>query len=647
VGPTGPVRQNRCVLLNELVEASADVAATSARSAKIERIAALLSRVPPGEVSVAVAFLSGELLQGQIGVGYAALSEMLRSAEAAPARNGADEGETGPQADAETGVQADAGPGDERREPAGALTLTDTDAAFEAIGVVTGTGSQAQRRRLLTVLFARATEREREFLIRLLAGDLRQGALEGIMTDAVARAAGVPADEVRRAHQLGGSLPEVAAAALGGQVSEELAAQAAYAAERAAQAAGDAARAEEIAAQAVDDAHAGETAHAGATAVPAGATAAQAGETAAQVADGSGPLGERALAALRTFMLRVGRPARPMLAASAPDVAAALGRISPAAAEWKIDGIRVQVHRAGDRVGVFTRTLDDITTRVPEIVEAALSLPVTAVVLDGEAVALAPDGRPRPFQITAARTASQGDVGRLRDDTPLTLFLFDLLHLDGTDLIDAPAQERHRLLAEVVPGPLRTPRIVTADLAEVEGFFADAIAHGHEGVVVKSLDSPYRAGRRGGEWIKVKPRHTLDLVILAAEWGHGRRRGVLSNLHLGARDPETGGLVMLGKTFKGLTDEMLAWQTTRLLELAGPGTARPEGEARRDAHGVVRVRPELVVEIAFDGVQASRRYPGGLALRFARVLRFRPDKNPAEADTIDAVRAIWSGEPGS
>jgi DNA ligase-1 len=666
VGPTGPVRQNRCVLLNELVEASADVAATSARSAKIERIAALLSRVPPGEVSVAVAFLSGELLQGQIGVGYAALSEMLRSAEAAPARNGADEGETGPQADAETGVQADAGPGDERREPAGALTLTDTDAAFEAIGVVTGTGSQAQRRRLLTVLFARATEREREFLIRLLAGDLRQGALEGIMTDAVARAAGVPADEVRRAHQLGGSLPEVAAAALGGQVSEELAAQAAYAAERAAQAAGDAARAEEIAAQAVDDAahagetahaddaahageiaHAGETAHAGATAVPAGATAAQAGETAAQVADGSGPLGERALAALRTFMLRVGRPARPMLAASAPDVAAALGRISPAAAEWKIDGIRVQVHRAGDRVGVFTRTLDDITTRVPEIVEAALSLPVTAVVLDGEAVALAPDGRPRPFQITAARTASQGDVGRLRNETPLTLFLFDLLHLDGTDLIDAPAQERHRLLAEVVPGPLRTPRIVTADLAEVEGFFADAIAHGHEGVVVKSLDSPYRAGRRGGEWIKVKPRHTLDLVILAAEWGHGRRRGVLSNLHLGARDPETGGLVMLGKTFKGLTDEMLAWQTTRLLELAGPGTARPEGEARRDAHGVVRVRPELVVEIAFDGVQASRRYPGGLALRFARVLRFRPDKNPAEADTIDAVRAIWSGEPGS
>ena len=573
------------MLLSELVEASADVAATSARSAKIERIAALLSRVPPGEVTMAVAFLSGELLQGQIGVGYAALGEMLRAAEDVRARGGVGGSETG----APDG-------------PAAALTLTDTDAAFEAIGKVTGPGSQADRRRLLTALFARATEREREFLVRLLAGDLGQGALEGIMTDAVARAAAVPAEQVRRAHQLGGSLPEVAAAALAGEPPPADGAPPSDA----------------------DDLLPGQ---------PATASVAVAG-----------PLGERALAALRAFSLRVGRPVRPMLAASAPDVAAALDRISPAAAEWKIDGIRVQVHRAGDRVAVFTRTLDDITTRVPEIVEAALSLPVSALVLDGEAVALAPDGRPRPFQITAARTASQGDVARLRAQTPLTLFLFDLLHLDGTDLIDAPARERHRLMSEVVPAALLTPRIVTGDLAEAEGFFADAIARGHEGVVVKSLDSPYRTGRRGAEWIKVKPRHTLDLVILAAEWGHGRRRGVLSNLHLGARDPETGGLVMLGKTFKGLTDEMLAWQTARLLELADPQQAWPEGEARRDAHGVVRVRPELVVEIAFDGVQASRRYPGGLALRFARVLRFRPDKNPAEADTIDAVRAIWSGQ---
>jgi DNA ligase-1 len=277
---------------------------------------------------------------------------------------------------------------------------------------------------------------------------------------------------------------------------------------------------------------------------------------------------------------------------------------------------------------------------VPEIAEAALTLPVASVVLDGEAVALAPDGRPRPFQVTAARTASQTDVGRQRADTPLTPFLFDLLHLNGADLIDAPAGERHRLLSEVVPVAMLTPRMVTDDPAAAQAFFGDAVARGHEGVVLKSLDSPYRAGRRGSEWIKVKPRHTLDLVILAAEWGHGRRRGVLSNLHLGARDPDTGDLVMLGKTFKGLTDEMLAWQTTRLLELADP----PRGDRpdRREAFGVVRVRPELVVEIAFDGVQASRRYPGGLALRFARVVRFRPDKNPAEADTIGAVREIWA-----
>jgi ATP-dependent DNA ligase len=651
------VGQNHCVLLSELVEASADVAATSSRSAKIGRIAALLRDAPAGEVTVAVAFLSGELLQGQIGVGYAALGEMFRAADAV--RRGAGD----PGAGSGTG---------------GALTLTDTNAAFEEIGAVTGPGSQAERRRLLTRLFARASEREREFLVRLLAGDLGQGALEGIMTDAVARAAEVPADEVRRAHQLGGWLPEVASAALGGAQPAGIAAEPAV---EAMHPAGATARpADGVAGAPVDAPHlpAGAAEPTDEATEPADKATEPADDTtrptddttrpadkatepadnttrptddttrpakeATEPADDAGRSPEQSLAALRAFRLRVGRPARPMLAAAAPDVAAALDRISPAAEEWKIDGIRVQVHRAADRVAVFTRTLDDITARVPEIAEAAASLPVAAAVLDGEAVALAPDGRPRPFQITAARTASQGDVGRLRAQTPLTLFLFDLLHLNGTDLIDAPAHERHRLLAEVVPAALLTPRIVTADLVEAEGFFADAIAHGHEGVVVKSLDSPYRAGRRGGEWIKVKPRHTLDLVILAAEWGHGRRRGVLSNLHLGARDPETGGLVMLGKTFKGLTDEMLAWQTTRLLDLADPAAAQPEGEDRRNAHGVVWVRPELVVEIAFDGVQASRRYPGGLALRFARVLRFRPDKNPGEADTIDAVRAIWSGQ---
>jgi DNA ligase-1 len=546
------VRQNRCVLLSDVVEVSAGVTATSARNAKIAQIGALLARAEPGQVAVAVAVLSGELLQGQIGVGYATIGDLFRAADAA----GADDG-------------GNAAP----------LTLTEVNEAFAAIGAVTGPGSVALRRQQLAALFARATEREREFLVRLLAGDLRQGALEGVMTEAVAKAAGVPAEEVRRAHQLGGSLPEVAEAALGG-----------------------------------------------------------AGH------DGT-PSVERALAALRGFTLRVGRPARPMLAASAPDVAAAHAKISPAAAEWKIDGIRIQVHRAGDEVAVFTRTLDDITARVPEIVDAALSLPVTGAVLDGEAVALAPDGRPRPFQVTAARTASQAEVGRMRGQTPLTPFLFDLLHLNGSDLIDEPAGERHRLLSGIAPATLLTPRIVTADLAEAEAFFADAVAQGHEGVVLKSLDAPYRAGRRGGEWIKVKPRHTLDLVILAAEWGHGRRRGVLSNLHLGARDPETGGLVMLGKTFKGLTDEMLTWQTARLLDLADPPVQIAAGADHRQAYGVVTVRPELVVEVAFDGVQASRRYPGGLALRFARVLRFRPDKKAADADTIDAVRAVWAGEP--
>ena len=303
--------------------------------------------------------------------------------------------------------------------------------------------------------------------------------------------------------------------------------------------------------------------------------------------------------------------------------------------DWKIDGIRVQLHRSGDTVRVFSRTLDDITGRVPEIAAAALTLRAESAVLDGEAVALRPDGRPRPFQVTSARAASQ--PGSEREQLPLTLFLFDVLHLDGADLIDTPAAERFARLSAVAPPELVIPRLVTADVAEAEEFFADAIARGHEGVVIKSVTAPYGAGRRGSDWIKVKPRHTLDLVVLAAEWGHGRRQGWLSNLHLGARDPETGGMVMLGKTFKGLTDALLTWQTERLQELAEPGS----GSSADRRRGVVRVRPELVVEIAFDGVQGSTRYPGGVTLRFARVLRYRPDKTAAEADTIDAVRALW------
>jgi ATP-dependent DNA ligase I len=539
------------VLLTDLVLTSQAVAGTPRRGAKIDQIAGLLRAASPAEVPVVVAFLSGELRQRQIGVGYAALGGLLAGDGAAD-------------------------------EITPTLTVGEVDSAFAAVGAVTGAGTQATRKRLLAGLFARATGNERDFLIRLIAGELHQGALEGVMIEAVARAAGVPADEVRRAHLLGGSLQAVATVALT------------------------------------------------AAAIPAPAIPA--------------PAASAASAALRSFGLQVGRPLRLMLASSASSVAAAFARISPAAVEWKIDGIRIQVHRDGSGVTVFTRTLDDITSRVPEIVEAALALDVQGAVLDGEAVALRPDGRPRPFQITAGRTASHVDVAQQRADVPLTAFFFDLLHLDGTDLIDEPASDRHALLTRVVPADLLIPRLVTADVTAAEAFFADAVARGHEGVVVKSLSALYAAGRRGSEWIKVKPRHTLDLVVLAAEWGHGRRRGWLSNLHLGARDPVSGGLVMLGKTFKGLTDEMLAWQTGRLLDLAEQPSQRPAGDLR-DAYGVLRVRPELVVEVAFDGVQASPRYPGGLALRFARVLRHRPDKPASEADTIDAVRALWAEEP--
>jgi DNA ligase-1 len=540
------------VLLSDLVRTSEAVSLTSGRRVKIDEIAALLRRAAPEEIPVAVAFLSGELRQRQIGVGYAALGGLL------PAASGPD--------------------GDAGREP---LTLAGTDWVFAEIGATVGPGSQAERRRLLGILFARATPAEQSFLTRLLAGELHQGALEGVMIEAVARAAGVDAGEVRRAHLLGGSLPVVAEAAL------------------------SAASAARGAGTGDDDAAAA------------------------------------ALAALRAFRLEVGRPLRPMLAASAPAVAAAFERMSPAAVEWKIDGIRIQVHRQGPVVRVFTRTLDDITARLPEITRAVLASPAEAVVLDGEAIALGPDGRALPFQVTASRAGTQAAPGQQGPDVPLTPFFFDLLHLDGRDLIDEPASVRQALMAEVLPAEFRVPRLVTGEVAEAEAFFADAVARGHEGVVVKSLDAPYAAGRRGGDWIKVKPRHTLDLVVLAAEWGHGRRRGWLSNLHLGARDP-AGGFVMLGKTFKGLTDEMLRWQTGQFLDLAEPPGQRPGGDLT-DARGVLRLRPEMVVEIAFDGVQASPRYPGGLALRFARVLRYRPDKQAAEADTIDAVRAIWDG----
>ncbi|HEX8003483.1 MAG TPA: ATP-dependent DNA ligase [Mycobacteriales bacterium] len=499
------------MLLAEVARTSADVAATSARSAKVALLADRLAAAGPDDIAVVTAYLSGELTQRRTGVAYRSLAGMPAPAD----------------------------------EPA--LTVREVDAAFDRIAACAGTGSTAERRRLLAELFGRATAAEQRLLTGLVGGELRQGALESLVTDAVAKAAGAPAADVRRAVMLRGALAPVAEALWR-----------------------------------------------------------------------SGP------AALAAFRLEVGRPVQPMLASPTTDVADALERLGEAAWEWKLDGIRVQVHRAGGEVGVFTRTLDDVTARVPELVGAALALDAESFVLDGEAIALDGDGRPRPFQVTGSRVATRG----ARGDVPLTPFWFDLLHVDGTDLLGAPGAERWAALAALA-GANAVPRAVTGDPGEAAAFFDDAVARGHEGVVAKSLDAAYEAGRRGAAWLKVKPRHTLDLVVLAAEWGHGRRRGWLSNLHLGARDPESGGFVMLGKTFKGLTDELLAWQTERLLALE---TARNEWQ--------VFVRPELVVEIAFDGVQQSPRYPGGVALRFARVLRYREDKRAADADTIGAVLAL-------
>ncbi|HEX7105146.1 MAG TPA: ATP-dependent DNA ligase [Acidothermaceae bacterium] len=506
--------------LTALVEVSRAVAATPARSRKVGLIADLLRTTRADDVAIVVAYLAGELRQRRTGVGWASLRDLPRPAAQAT------------------------------------LTVAEVDAAFERIAAATGGGSQAARMALLSTLFGAATSEEQDFLRQLATGELRQGALDGAMTGAIAKAFALPLSDVRQAVMLRGELPAVAAVA------------------------------------------------------------------ATEGAQG-----------LATIDLRVGRAVQPMLAQSAPSVAAAMAKLGggPVAVEWKLDGIRVQAHREGDQVSVFTRTLDDITARVPEIVEAVAALEVRDVVLDGEAIALDARGRARPFQETAARTGSRLAVGQLREKIPLTFFVFDVLHLDGRPLLALPAEQRQRELERVVPGPLRVPRLVSDDPGAAAGFFADAVARGHEGVVMKSLAAPYEAGRRGAGWVKVKPRHTLDLVVLAAEWGHGRRRGTLSNLHLGARDA-AGGFVMLGKTFKGLTDEMLGWQTREFL-------AR---ETHRDSH-TVHVRPELVVEIAFDGVQRSPRYPGGVALRFARVLRYRPDKTADQADLIDDVLAIHEG----
>jgi len=510
------------VLLAELVTTSAAVAATRSRLAKVAALSECLRSAGADEIAIVVSYLSGELRQRRAGIGWAALRDQPLPATHA------------------------------------SLEVADVDRAFARIEAASGPGSAGARRTELAQLFGRATESEQRFLAMLAGGELRQGALAGIVTDAVASAAGVEAAAVRRAAMLAGDLPAVAAAAL-----------------------------------------------------------------------------TEGAPALARFHLQVGRPVQPMLAKTAPSLEAALAQVHPAGVEWKLDGVRVQVHREGDDIVIFTRTLDPITERMPEVAEAVRALPLHSVILDGEAIALRPDGRPRPFQETASRAASRGDIGALRKAVPLTAFFFDALHLDGRDLHDLDASERLAAIEPILPAGAWVPRIVTDDHAQAQPFLDDALARGHEGVVVKSLSAPYEAGRRGAGWLKVKPVHTLDLVVLAAEWGHGRRRGWLSNLHLGARDAESGGFVMLGKTFKGLTDELLRWQTARLLEL----------ESRRSA-STVYVHPQLVAEIAFDGIQTSTRYPGGVALRFARVLRYRDDKRAEEADTIETIRMLHAARTG-
>jgi len=513
--------------LADVVDVSRAVAGTAGRLEKIAHLADLLKRTPADDIAIVVGFLTGDARQGRLKIGYAQLTAMR---DVPPA-------------------------------PAPSLDIRQVDDAFERLAATSGAGSARARAEQLRDLLGRATSGEQDFLIRLLFGELRQGALEGVFVDAVARAAGLPAADIRRAAMLSGEIAPVARAALAGGA-----------------------------------------------------------------------------AALSRFALQPFQPLQPMLADTAADVEGALADLGEASFEYKFDGARIQAHKVGDEVRVFSRNLRDVTVAVPEVVDVVRAMPAESIVLDGEAIALRPDGSPLPFQITMRRFGRKLDVDRLKTELPITPLFFDALYLDGSSLVDEPLSRRFATLMEQARGrdpegggPRITlvPRIVTASADEAAAFAARALASGHEGVMAKALDAGYAAGRRGSAWLKVKQAHTLDLVILAVEWGSGRRTGTLSNLHLGARDGERGGFVMLGKTFKGLTDEMLAWQTAKFLEL----------EIGRDAH-TVYVRPEVVAEIAFNDVQASPQYPGGFALRFARVKRYRPDKTAADADTIATIQRI-------
>jgi DNA ligase-1 len=510
-------RTAQALRFSELVQVSNTTASTSSRLKKVELLADLLRRAESTEVAIAIGFLTGWPRQGKLGIGWATL-------DAARPPNAA-------------------------TEPT--LTLADVDQAFTALKAVSGKQSGAERKRLLGDLMARATADEQQFLFALAIGEVRQGALEGVMAEAVAKAAHLPADRVRRAAMLAGDLGAVAEA-----VCRE---------------------------------------------------------------------GEAGLA---HWSLQLFRPVLPMLADSAPNVEEALEEFHGAAAalEWKLDGARVQVHKLGERIAVYTRSLNDVTPAVPEVIEAVRAFPAEELILDGEVIALDTDERPLPFQITMRRFGRRLDVDALRSELPVQPFFFDILRQDGEDLLDHQLHQRLTRLDALVPPSMRVPRIVTADPAEAKQFETFALDRGHEGLMAKSLSAPYAAGRRGSAWLKIKTARTLDLVVLAVEWGSGRRKGWLSNIHLGARDPVNGGFVMLGKTFKGMTDEILEWQTKELL-------AR---ETHREGH-IVHVRPELVVEVAFNDVQRSPHYPGGVALRFARIKGYRHDKQASDADTIESV----------
>lgn len=505
------------MMLAELVRTSEGVASTSRRLEKTSLLSSLLARTPASEIEIAVAFLSGSVRQGRLGIGYATLS----AAKAVSALNAS-------------------------------LTLTEVDGALSALGAISGPGAELRREQSLADLFSKATGEEAHFLKRLLVGELRQGALEGVMLDAIASAAKLDAASVRRAAMLAGNLGEVARAA----ISE-------------------------------------------------GATG------------------------LDRFDIQLFRPVQPMLAGSADDIASALGNLGESALEYKFDGARVQVHKSGDQVAVFSRQLNDVGSAIPEVVAAVRQLPARELILDGEVLSMDANGRPQPFQITMRRFGRHLNVESMMAELPMTPVWFDLLYRDGTSTLDEEQRRRFAELSRLVPEPQLVPNLVTADPERAEEFLHGALERGHEGIMAKALNAAYAAGSRGQSWLKVKRARTLDLVILAAEWGNGRRQGFLSNLHLGARDTANGGFAMLGKTFKGLTDEMLRWQTTELLKL----------EIARDRY-TVHVEPKLVAEIAFNEIQVSPRYKSGLALRFARVKRFRTDKSAADADTFETVQRL-------